>query len=43
MKIHRFFSNIRPSKISIREAIRQGMVEEMHRDPSVFLIGEEVA
>ena len=29
--------------MSIREAIRIGMVEEMHRDPSVFLMGEEVA
>jgi pyruvate dehydrogenase E1 component beta subunit len=29
--------------ISFREALRQAMEEEMHRDDSVFLIGEEVA
>ena len=39
--IWKFFS-MKPNKISIREAIRQGMIEEMHRDPKVFLIGEEV-
>ncbi len=30
-------------EITIREALRQAMDEEMERDPSVFLIGEEVA
>ena len=29
--------------IQMREAIRQAMVEEMRRDPMVFLMGEEVA
>ncbi len=28
--------------LAIREALRQAMVEEMRRDPDVFLIGEEV-
>jgi len=28
--------------ITVREALRQAMAEEMRRDPSVFLIGEEV-
>jgi pyruvate dehydrogenase E1 component beta subunit len=30
-------------QIQIREALRQAMQEEMRRDPSIFLIGEEVA
>ncbi|MCC6815413.1 MAG: pyruvate dehydrogenase complex E1 component subunit beta [Saprospiraceae bacterium] len=29
--------------IALREAIREGMCEEMRRDPNVFLMGEEVA
>jgi pyruvate dehydrogenase E1 component beta subunit len=29
--------------ITMREALNQAMVEEMERDPTVFLIGEEVA
>ena len=29
--------------IPIREALRAAMREEMQRDPSVFLMGEEVA
>lgn len=29
--------------LQMREALRQAMVEEMRRDPSVFLMGEEVA
>ncbi|MCB9758654.1 MAG: pyruvate dehydrogenase complex E1 component subunit beta [Alphaproteobacteria bacterium] len=29
--------------IQIREALRQAMSEEMRRDPSIFLMGEEVA
>jgi pyruvate dehydrogenase E1 component beta subunit len=28
--------------MTVREALRQAMVEEMRRDPAVFLIGEEV-
>lgn len=38
--LRKSFAN--PSKISIREALRLAMVEEMKRDPKVFLIGEEV-
>ncbi len=30
-------------KIAIRQALREAMIEEMRRDPNVFLIGEEVA
>lgn len=30
-------------KQTVREALRDGMSEEMRRDPSVFLMGEEVA
>ncbi|OAN68368.1 pyruvate dehydrogenase complex E1 component subunit beta [Rhodobacteraceae bacterium EhC02] len=30
-------------KQTVREALRDGMAEEMRRDPSVFLMGEEVA
>ncbi|MFM8241617.1 MAG: alpha-ketoacid dehydrogenase subunit beta, partial [Crocinitomicaceae bacterium] len=29
--------------IQFREALREAMSEEMRRDPSVFLMGEEVA
>lgn len=29
--------------LQIREALRQAMTEEMQRDPSIFLMGEEVA
>src|SRR4028119_2092576 len=29
--------------ISVREALRAAMTEEMERDPNVFLMGEEVA
>jgi len=28
---------------TVREALRDAMMEEMHRDPTVFLMGEEVA
>ena len=28
--------------MTVREALREAMAEEMRRDPSVFLIGEEV-
>jgi pyruvate dehydrogenase E1 component beta subunit len=30
-------------KMTVREALRDGMAEEMRRDPNVFLMGEEVA
>jgi pyruvate dehydrogenase E1 component beta subunit len=30
-------------KLTVREALRDGMAEEMRRDPTVFLMGEEVA
>jgi pyruvate dehydrogenase E1 component beta subunit len=30
-------------KLTVREALRDGMAEEMRRDPRVFVIGEEVA
>ena len=29
--------------MTVREALRDAMAEEMRRDPSVFLMGEEVA
>lgn len=31
------------TSMTVREALRDGMAEEMHRDESVFLMGEEVA
>jgi pyruvate dehydrogenase E1 component beta subunit len=31
------------ARITVREALRDAMAEEMRRDPSVFLMGEEVA
>lgn len=31
------------TQITVREALRDAMAEEMRRDPSVFLMGEEVA
>ena len=31
------------AQIQIREALRQAMQEEMRRDDSIFLMGEEVA
>ena len=30
------------AKITMREAISQALMEEMDRDPAVFIIGEEV-
>ncbi len=30
------------SKITMREAISQALMEEMDRDPAVFIMGEEV-
>ena len=32
-----------PAEISVRDALRDAMAEEMRRDPHVFLMGEEVA
>lgn len=32
-----------PRILQLREALREGMSEEMRRDPNVFLMGEEVA
>ena len=32
-----------PATITVREALRDAMLEEMHRDEGVFLMGEEVA
>lgn len=37
----RFFNSTR--KVTVREALRDAMAEEMRRDPTVFLMGEEVA
>lgn len=31
------------TKQTVREALRDGMAEEMRRDPAIFLLGEEVA
>ena len=33
----------RPSHMTVREALRDAMAEEMRRDDNVFLMGEEVA
>jgi len=33
----------RSVRVTVREALRDAMAEEMRRDPSVFLMGEEVA
>ena len=30
-------------KITVRDALRDAMYEELERDPNVFLMGEEVA
>ncbi|MBB4078484.1 pyruvate dehydrogenase E1 component beta subunit [Lewinella aquimaris] len=32
-----------PRKIALRDALREAMIEEMRRDDTVFLLGEEVA
>lgn len=32
-----------PKTITVREALRDAIIEEMERDPDVFIIGEEVA
>ena len=36
-------SNIKMSEITVRDALRDAMAEEMRRDESVFVMGEEVA
>ena len=36
-------SNGKMIKLTVREALRDGMAEEMRRNPNVFLMGEEVA
>ncbi len=36
-------SDVSMKKITVREALRDAMAEEMRRDPDVFLMGEEVA
>src|SRR5882757_5373874 len=35
-------SKTEPRVLSFREALREAMVEEMERDPAIFLMGEEV-
>ena len=35
-------AKVEPRTLSFREALREAMVEEMERDPSIFLMGEEV-
>lgn len=39
--IKRYFSSAKKT-IQVRDALKQAMVEEMHRDEKVYLIGEEV-
>lgn len=36
-------SDAKPQEMTVREALNSAMEEEMHRDSSVFLLGEEVA
>ena len=38
-----FFSKVVMSKVTIREAIRAAIREEMNADPEIFIMGEEVA
>ncbi|AHA27689.1 pyruvate dehydrogenase complex E1 component subunit beta [Candidatus Liberibacter americanus] len=40
---HEFDINAPTISITVREALRDAMKEEMHRDKDVFIIGEEVA
>ena len=40
---NRAFSTEIPSKMTVRESINSAMSDEIERDSSVFLIGEEVA
>jgi pyruvate dehydrogenase E1 component beta subunit len=40
---HGFPEGAKLVKITVRDALRDAMAEEMRRDPSVFLMGEEVA
>jgi pyruvate dehydrogenase E1 component beta subunit len=35
-------AKVEPRVLSFREALREAMAEEMERDPSIFLMGEEV-
>src|SRR4026209_181384 len=39
----RLFRKIMARIITLRDALREAMSEEMRRDPNVFLMGEEVA
>lgn len=32
-----------PKEMTVREALNEAMVEEMERNPKVFVLGEEVA
>jgi pyruvate dehydrogenase E1 component beta subunit len=36
-------AGVKTQKLTVREALRDAMAEEMRRDPEVFLMGEEVA
>ncbi len=36
-------ADVKTVKMTVREALRDAMAEEMRRDPSVFVMGEEVA
>ena len=36
-------TNIKMVETTVRDALRDGMAEEMRRDPTVFVMGEEVA
>lgn len=36
------YSTVEPKVITVREALREGLAEEMERDETVFLMGEEV-
>ena len=38
-----FASDAQPQEMTVREALNSAIEEEMHRDPNVFLLGEEVA
>lgn len=44
MKTSEAMTDMKPANTpTVREALREGMAEEMRRDPTVFLMGEEVA
>lgn len=38
-----FANDAQPQEMTVREALNSAIEEEMHRDPNVFLLGEEVA